>query len=46
MLENSREVMRARYKKDLKEYWLFNAKVPMDMLDDVENAFAKLFWHP
>ena len=46
MLENSVEVMRARYKPAFKEFWLFNAKVPMDMLDEENNAFAKLFWNP
>ena len=46
MLENSIEVMRARYKSDVKEFWFFNAKVPMELLDDESNAFAKLLWNP
>ena len=46
MLEHSLEVMRARYKPALKEFWLFNARVPMDMLDVEDNAFAKLYWIP
>jgi len=46
LLNNSIEVMRARYKPDLKEFWLFNARVPLELLDDVSNAFAKLYWHP
>ena len=46
ILENSVEVMRARYKPALKEFWIFNARVPMEMLDDCSNAFAKLYWSP
>ena len=46
MLESSVEVMRARYQPEVKEFWLFNAKVPVEMLNDVNSAFAKLFWNP
>ena len=45
MLESSVEVMRARYKPALKEFWLFNARVPLVILDDENNAFAKLYWN-
>ena len=45
MLENSVEVMRARYKPENKEFWLFNARVPIDLLEDENNAFAKLYWN-
>ena len=46
MLENSIEVIRARYKPELKEFWIFNARVPIEMLDDENNALAKLYWNP
>ena len=46
ILENCIEVMRARYKPDLKEFWIFSARVPTEMLEDCTNAFAKLYWSP
>ena len=46
LLESSIEVMRARYKPKEKEFWLFNARVPTEMLDDEGNAFGKLYWNP
>lgn len=46
LLDNSVEVMRARYKPEHKEFWMFNARVPSHLLDDVSNAFAKLIWSP
>ena len=46
ILENSIEVMRARYQPALKEFWIFNGRVPTTMLDDCSNAFAKLYWSP
>ena len=46
ILENSVEVMRARYKPAQKEFWIFNGRVPIEMLDDCGNAFAKLYWSP
>ena len=45
MLENSVEVLRARYKTELCEFWLFNAHIPMTLMDDEEHAFAKLYWN-
>ena len=44
ILENSVEVMRARYQPALKEFWIFNGRVPTQMLDDSDNAFAILYW--
>lgn len=46
MLDNSVELMRARYKPELKEFWIFNARVPTDIMDDDSNTFAKLYWNP
>ena len=44
LLENSIEVMRARYKPACQEFWIFNANVPLHMLDNENNPMAKLFW--
>lgn len=46
ILENAVEVMRARYQPALKEFWIFNGRVPTQMLDDRDNAFAILYWSP
>ena len=43
LLKNSVEVMRARYKPELKEFWIFNARVPEHMLDNESNVMAKLY---
>ena len=45
MLDSSVEVMRARFKPELLEFWLFNAKVPMALMDDESNTIAKLYWN-
>ena len=45
MVENSVEMMRARYKPELCEFWLFNARVPMIMMDNESNVMAKLYWN-
>jgi len=45
MLENSVEVMRARFKPELMEFWLFNARVPMAIMGEEANVMAKLFWN-
>lgn len=45
MLENSVEVMRARFKPELREFWLFNARVPMVIMDEENNVMAKLYWN-
>ena len=45
LLKNSTEVMRARYRPESKEFWIFNARMPLEMLNNVDNAFAKLYWN-
>lgn len=44
LLKNARELMRARYHPGLKEFWIFNANMPLALLDSPEYAMAKLIW--
>ena len=45
MLENSVELMRARYRPESREFWLFNSRVPINSLEDESYVMAKLYYN-